>query len=164
MIDQLKKEFDYFILLISSWSLFFAFIVEYIFISKPCVLCVYQRFPYLLLIYLSIITLSSKRNILINYSYLLLIITSILLAGYHTGVEEGIFTLSKFCKPLFHLNTDISVESFKKMLDIDSTPKCDKAEMLILGLSLAKWNLLLNLFLLITIVRINFFRRIRTNA
>jgi disulfide bond formation protein DsbB len=143
----------YFLLLIlSSGSLAFAYFVEYIIHLSACPLCIYQRFPYLVFITLSIISLSSEKNY-IKY-YIFTAIIAICLAGYHTGVERGIFELSSLCKPLVSISDSTSTEDFVKLLYNKPIATCEKPALVILGLSMTEWNLLLNLGLLAVFIKL----------
>ena len=50
-----KKKFYLFILIYSLLAIFFALYVEHILNYKPCTLCVYQRIPYVLAIFVSFV-------------------------------------------------------------------------------------------------------------
>lgn len=139
---------DFLILILSVFGLCFAFFVEYIMQLAPCPLCVYQRFPYLVLIMLSIISLINERTDYTKY-YVLIILSSILLAGYHTGVERGIFELSSMCKPLVSISSNTPIEEFTKMLYSEPIATCSKPALVILNLSMTEWNLILNITLLV---------------
>lgn len=142
----------FFLLLISTSALFFAYIVEYIGHLTPCPLCVYQRFPYLIFIFISIIGLANGSPETLRKCLLLTIIGAIILAGYHTGIERGFFELSSFCKPLISIKDNLSPLDFKKLLYSQDMPLCNKPALVILGLSMTEWNLLLNCLLLIFLI------------
>jgi disulfide bond formation protein DsbB len=150
MSTKLKNPY-FLLLLLSSGSLAFAYFVEYIMHLSACPLCIYQRFPYLIFIFLSLIALSSEENY-IKY-YILTAICAILLAGYHTGVEHGIFELSSVCKPLVSIADNISATEFAKLLYNEPIATCNKPALVILNLSMTEWNLLLNLGLLIAFIK-----------
>jgi disulfide bond formation protein DsbB len=146
------------IMVLSALALAFAYVIEYIGRFPVCPLCVYQRFPYLILILLSIISISeeSQKN-LIKY-YRITVIAAILLAFYHTGVERGIFEMSGFCKPLVKISDNLSVSDFTKMLyNTETLGKCNKPALVIFGLSMTEWNLILNVLLFIILIRPEFF-------
>ena len=146
------------LLLLSSVSLLFAYFVEYVMHLAACPLCIYQRFPYLIFIMLSIISLSDSRN----YSkyYVITAIFASLLAGYHTGIERGIFELSGFCTPLVSISDNVSVNDFKKMLYNEQIGMCNKPALVIFSLSMTEWNLLLNLTLLTIFIKLKNYRGI----
>ena len=139
------------LLLISTISLAFAYIVEYIMHLAACPLCIYQRFPYLIYIMLSIIALSSKENY--DRYFALTAFSACMLAGYHTGIERGVFELSAFCTPLVSVTDNISVEDFTKMLYNQQIGTCNKPALVIFSLSMTEWNLLLNLALLAMFIK-----------
>ncbi len=137
------------LLLLSSISLAFAYFVEYVMNIAACPLCIYQRFPYLIFIILSLISLSSatlKTKSHIKY-YIITAFCAILLAVYHTGIEREIFQVSSFCKPLVSVTDNISADDFTKMLYNDQIGMCNKPALMILSLSMAEWNLFLNIVL-----------------
>lgn len=137
-------------LFISVFSLFFAYFVEYIFTTPVCPLCVYQRFPYLMLILISIIGIQFQEDSMGDSLYRYYFVTffiAILIAAYHSGVERGIFEMSTLCKPAVEIADDITIEDFKKILESIKPAMCNKPSIVIFGLSMAEWNLLLNVFL-----------------
>jgi len=107
---------------------------------------------------LSLISLSSTKN----YSpyYIITAICAAMLAGYHTGIERGIFELSSFCTPLVSVTDNISVNDFKRMLYNKQIGMCNKPALVILGLSMTEWNLLLNLALLTMFVKLKNYKGI----
>lgn len=141
-----------FLLLLSIASLLCVYFVEYILHIVACPLCIYQRFPYLVLIMLSIISLSDEKDYT-NY-YIITILCAIFLASYHTGIERGLFELSSFCKPLISITDNLSVTDFKKMLYAKPLASCNKAALIIFGLSMTEWNLILNLALLVLFIKL----------
>lgn len=150
---SIKLKDPYVLLLaLSSVSLVFAYIVEYMMGLPACPLCIYQRFPYLILILLSIMSISGQNGL--NKYYIITAIFSIFLAGYHTGVERGIFEMSGFCTPLVRISDNISVSDFTKMLySAGPIGQCNKPALVIFGLSMTEWNLILNLFLLTIFIK-----------
>ncbi len=140
------------LLLISAISLSFAYIVEYVMNLSACPLCIYQRFPYLIFIMLSIIAVSSKENY--DRYFIITAIFACMLAGYHTGIERGIFELSAFCTPLVSVTDNLSIEDFTKMLYNEQIGTCNKPALVIFGLSMTEWNLLLNLALLTIFIKL----------
>ena len=151
MSMKLKNQYIL-LLLISAASLSFAYIVEYIMHLAACPLCIYQRFPYLIFITLSIIAASSEKNY--DHYFIITAIFACILAGYHTGIERGIFELSPFCTPLVSVTDNLSVEDFTKMLYNEQIGTCNKPALVIFGLSMTEWNLLLNLVLLTIFIKI----------
>lgn len=150
MRTLLIKHFHIGILGLCIISLSAAFIVEYLMDLSPCPLCVYQRFPFLALICTSICAVQEKHVQVskkwLNW-YLIFFLIAIFLTVYHTGVERGIFEMSSFCKPAISIPANFDVVDFKNMLESISAVQCDKPALTIFALSMAEWNLLLNIFL-----------------
>ena len=137
------------ILILSLISLIFAYFVEYVMNIAPCPLCLYQRWPYFLLIILSILGLlfSGKRRIILKLFILIFFIASFL-AGYHSGVERGVFKPSSLCEPTVKFSDDLSTNDIKNMLYNKPIGTCTKAALKIGGFSMTEWNLALNIFML----------------
>jgi len=149
---SIKRENLYLSLLcLSVACLAFAYFVEYVMNLVACPLCIYQRFPCLILIMLSIISLSSNKN---YFSYCFItILCAILLAGYHSGVERGFFASSSMCSPLVSISDNLSSVDFKKMLYSGHIGTCKKPALVIFGFSMTEWNLLFNAFLLVLLTK-----------
>lgn len=137
------------ILLISSISLYGAFIIEYIMHYPVCLLCIYQRFPYLIFISLTIISLAGGK--MRDLFYLLNFIFALALAAYHIAIERGFLEMSGFCKPLVQISEHLSLQDFTNLLySNDQLGACNRVAFSFLSLSLTEWNFLLNLLLLIS--------------
>lgn len=137
-------------LILSVACLYAAYVMEYFFQMLPCPLCVYQRFPFLIWIVAAIIGYAGSFTP--KKTYIVTSIFAAVLASYHAGVEMGIFEMSSFCKPLVLINDNITISDFRQMLyNSTQMPLCNKPAFLFLGLSLASWNLIFNLFV-ITII------------
>jgi disulfide bond formation protein DsbB len=136
------------ITLIAMISLSIAYFVEYVLGFAPCPLCLYQRFPYFVLIILGIIGVFIERKNPIFLGIILTISSSIILAGYHTGVERGIFAPSDSCKG----EVQISAADAMKLLYDQPIATCTKPPFKVVGLSMTEWNLLYNLFLLVILI------------
>jgi disulfide bond formation protein DsbB len=145
---SIKPIYYIFILFISICSIVCAYFVEYILSLAACPLCIYQRFPYLILFMLSIIGLSSDYKL--RSFYQIIIFFAIILAGYHTGVENGWFEMAGLCKPLVSFESVKGVDAFKNMLYSGQLGVCNKPVILIMGFSMAEINLVLNIILLFT--------------
>ena len=70
-----KKNFYLIILFYSLFAIFFALYVEYVLGYEACKLCLYQRIPYIIAIFISFIGYNYFKNdkilILIIFSYLI---------------------------------------------------------------------------------------------
>lgn len=137
------------LILISLFSLGLAFFTEYVLGFPPCKLCIYQRWPY---VFLAIIALANLTRVANNkITNLLIIVTisaAISIAGYHTGVERGLFEASATCNPDVKLSAATTDNDFLQMLEDKPIASCAKAPFKVLYLSMTEWNLLFNLALL----------------
>ena len=85
------KKFYLVIFLISIISLLGAIFIENILEQSPCKLCLYQRIPYLISIFICFFGFNYYKNFLWMYLLLMLFIISAILSGYHVGIENSIF-------------------------------------------------------------------------
>jgi disulfide bond formation protein DsbB len=134
---------------ISIISLSYAFFVEYILGFEPCILCLYQRIPYFLLIILSIsgAIFPNKKQIL--YFLAIIIFAAICLAAYHTGVERAFFDPTATCNMGVRIPDNISLEEVRELLYNAPIANCTVASYKIFKLSMTEWNLIMNICLII---------------
>ena len=142
-----------FLLFIISASLTAAFIIQYGLGHQPCKLCIYERIPYILSIFLIIELIFFKKNEKTTLSLLSLIfIISTILAFYHIGIEQGFFTESFVCESASFSETltkDQLLEQLKQ-----SPISCKDVSFKFLGLSLASINVIFSLALSVIFVRL----------
>ena len=91
------KNLYIFICFLSLFSILSALYIEHVLGAMPCKLCIYQRIPYLLAIFTSIIGYIFLDQKLWLYIILLIFFSSFLLSGYHSGIENSIFAEFKGC-------------------------------------------------------------------
>ena len=74
-------------------GLIFAYVVQYQLGHQPCKLCLYERIPYFLSIFLIIEILFYKKYVKTSLLILSIIFfISFILAFYHFGIEQGFFS------------------------------------------------------------------------
>jgi disulfide bond formation protein DsbB len=110
--------------------------------AAPCQLCIWQRYPYAVLIVLGLVGYFWQPRLMLGLSFLVLLVGAGL-AGYHFGVEEGWFALPTGCAAGADAT---SVEELRRMLS-EAPPACDQVRFTVLGWSLAAWNFLASLAL-----------------
>ena len=141
------------ILFISSATLIAAFIIQYGLGHQPCKLCIYQRIPYILSIFLIIELIFFKKNEKTTLLLLSLIfIISVILAFYHFGIEQGFFTESLVCESTSFSETltkDQLLEQLKK-----NPISCKDVSFKVLGLSLASINVIFSLVLSVIFLKL----------
>ena len=136
---------------ISLISIIAAFLIEYVLGHQPCNLCLMQRIPYGLSIFLIILNYLIKKNV--QFIILLLIILfsfSFLISFYHFGIEQGIFSESSVCG-LNSVSEIISKEEILKQLN-ERNISCKDVTFRIFGLSLTTFNIVISLFLSILLI------------
>ncbi len=129
--------------LFSFSALSAALIGQYGFGLHPCDLCIYQRIPYALIIVVGLtgIFIKSPRR-----RYIFLIICAILfladagIAGYHTGVEQGIFKGPSACSS--NSSGEKTLEELRAEIMNAPLVSCSQAMVYIFGLSMAAWNMI----------------------
>ena len=128
------KLFYFLIFLISSLSLLIAIYIEKALGHMPCSLCLYQRIPYLLAIFVCFIGYNFNKNLIWLYLLLLIFLSSAALSGYHTGVENNIFSELSSCK-----NENINIIDKTKLLDSlkESNVSCKDVNFIIIWFLIA---------------------------
>jgi len=141
------------ILIFSILSILFAFYVEYILGHKPCNLCLFQRLPYILIIFLIVLLLIFRNFERLIFLFLSIIFLSgALLALYHVGIEQGIFSESFVCKGDDNDGT-LNKEEILKQLKIRQI-SCKDVTFTMLGVSLATINTFVSTILAIITFKI----------
>jgi len=153
-MDNLKIEFYLkLILLISFVSIISAYFIEYGLGYQPCNLCLIERIPYGLTIFLITLNYFFKKNE--KFIILLLIITflfSLIISIYHFGIEQGFFEESTVCGVKNAIEI-ISKEELLKQLQ-QKTVSCKDVTFKIFGMSLTSINILISLIILIILIKI----------
>ena len=151
MSDQNIKKFFIIVFATSFFSLAVALYVEYVLSFKPCILCIYQRIPYAIALLISLIAFfkGNKKTLLVILG--LTFVASVLLSGYHVGIEKGIV------EPIFSCTGDninaLEKEEILKSLN-NIQPDCRDVDFSIFGVSLATLNFIISFVLTIVIVYI----------
>ena len=138
------KKFYLLIFLISTISLLGAVFIENVLEQSPCRLCLYQRIPYLISIFICFFGFNYYKNFLWMYLLLILFIISAILAGYHVGIENSIFEEFSGCT-----SENINITNKLDLLNNlkKTMPSCKNVDFKIFGLSLATINLIISLII-----------------
>ena len=145
------KKFYLLIFLISTISLLGAVFIENVLEQSPCRLCLYQRIPYLISIFICFFGFNYYKNFLWMYLLLMLFIISAILSGYHVGIENGIFEESSGCT-----SENINITNKLDLLNNlkKTMPSCKNVDFKLFGLSLATINLIISLIISAISIRI----------
>ena len=145
------KNFYILIFAISLSSLLIALYIEFFLGFKPCKLCMYQRIPYLLAIFITFFGISYYNNLLWLYCLLITFVSSILISGYHFGIEQDVFKEFSGCTTN---NMDlIDKDKLLKLLQSE-IKSCKNVEFKIFGFSLAAINLFLSTVIFILTAKV----------
>ena len=142
-----------FILALLSFSLIGAYTIEYGLGYKPCKLCIYQRVPYFLSIFLILNILITNRYV--RSSLFLLAFVSLCgsaLAFYHFGIEQGFFSETFLCETK-NLSNNLSKEEVLKQLR-ENTTSCKNVDFKVFGQSLASINTIFSFVLLVIFIKL----------
>ena len=153
MFKKNENIYFYFILFIISTVLLAAFIIEHGLGYQPCKLCVYERIPYFLSIFLLLEIIFLKKNIKITLLLLLItFVISTVLALYHLGIEQGLITESFACK------SEISSQSLSKEQLLETLKQniksCKDVDFKLFGFSLASINAIFSLAISVIFFRL----------
>lgn len=144
----MNKVTNYFlaILLINILVILSALFIEFFLKIKPCILCIYQRYPYYIIAFLSLIYFLKKDlKILLILLIILTSLASIILSTYHVGIETGLIEETTSCKT--SLNNNLSKDAILKQLESNLASSCKEVNFKLFGFSLASINIILSLIL-----------------
>ena len=146
-----RKSFYLIIFFISLISIISALYIEYILQYEPCKLCIYQRLPYIVAIFLSFIGFNYSNNDQILIVTIMIFALSAILSGYHFGIENSVFDELSACTNGSSdiLNKSKLLESLNKTMPVN----CKDATFKILGISLAAINTILSILIVIFSIR-----------
>ena len=145
------RRFYLIIFIFSLLSLIIALYIEFFLGYSPCKLCIYQRMPYLIAIFITFLGRSYYKNLIWLYALLLIFFSSFLLSGYHFGIEQGVFNEFSGCT-----RNSLNITDKNKILELlnSDVNSCKNVDFKIFGLSLAAINLLLSFIIFILIFKV----------
>lgn len=144
----MNKFTNYFIaiLLVNILVILSALFIEFFLKVKPCILCIYQRYPYYIITFLSLIYFLKKDlKIILILLIILTSLASITLSTYHVGIETGLIEETTSCKT--SLNNNLSKDAILKQLESNLASSCKEVNFKLFGFSLASINIILSLIL-----------------
>ena len=153
MTNKINKKFLFLLLTFISLIIISAFVIEYQLGHKPCSLCIYERIPYFISIFLILKILFNKNYQKITLFILFLVfLISATLGFYHFGIEQGFFNESLICAAE-NLSENISKEELLTLLE--SNPiSCKDIAFKILGFSLASINTIFSIILSVIFIKL----------
>lgn len=138
-----------FICLVCAGALGAAYIGEHLYNLKPCMLCYYQRYLFMLILFIGalgyLMTKERQRIAMIYLSGAFFMINAGV-AVYQVLVEKKWVTLPQVCK-----NTKLATTSFanfkESLISKGTLPPCDQVSWELFGISMAGYNALFTLLL-----------------
>ncbi len=139
------RNFYLFIFCLSIISLVSAIYIEYYLGFNPCILCLYQRIPHLISIFICFFGYNFSSKKIWLYLIILIFIGNLIIAGYHFGIENNLFSSFAECKVN---NTDL-INKNEILNSMDNLPaSCENVTFKIAGFSLATINLFISTLIL----------------
>ena len=140
-LERKFKIFYSLIILLSLSSICYAFFVEYILGYKPCMLCKYQRIPYILALIIGLIGFVKPSNKRVIFFIFLTFLISMTLSGYHVGIEQELYQSIMNCS-----DDNLSILEEGKLLESLNVinPDCRNVNFAVFGVSLATINFVLS--------------------
>jgi disulfide bond formation protein DsbB len=138
-----------FLLVASAGSLLAAFFFQYVIGLQPCILCIWQRWPYAAVIVLTILILTAAaRAPKLRAALLALCGVALLFGGgvavFHVGVEQHWWTGTPGCGVPATAN---SIEAMRAQIMAAPVVRCDQVAWSLFGISMASYNILISLVL-----------------
>ena len=155
MNKQINKKILFTILIFISLILISTFIIEHKLGHQPCKLCLYERIPYFISIFLiiKIFFIRSYEKITLLILFLVFMISSVL-AFYHFGIEQGFFNETLACTT-GNLLENLSKEELLEQLN-QNTISCKDVSFEIFGISLATINTIFSFLLSVIFIKLVF--------
>ena len=165
LIEYRYKNLFTLITVLSVLALAIAYFTEYVLDFAPCPLCLYQRIPYFVIIIFSTLALIYKKFYKLGLTVIILsLISSIVISAYHSGVERKIFLPLDTCKNSVALKTAKNFEEYERLIENAKTASCTEPAFTIFGLSMAEYNLIANIILLLLLTRIIFIKSLNAKT
>ena len=142
MIDKKNSLFLIIVFLLLILSLISAFIIEYGLGHKPCKLCIYQRIPFILSIFICFFGYNLNDKTIWLLALVSIFTLNAFLSGYHVGIENSFFSEFSGCT-----NDGLDIQDKDQLLNKlkDINVSCKDVVFKIFGLSLATINLIISL-------------------
>ena len=145
----IRENWPFIVFLICCIAVCFALTAEYLFKIFPCKMCLYQRYPYYLIIIISIIFFFSKKFSFTIYCIFteILFITGLFFSIWHVGIEQKILPGFSGCTNAIEKTN--SLTNLKNQILKQNVISCDEITWSFMGISAATLNSLLLILLLL---------------
>ncbi len=131
-----------------------ALVIDSLLGYEPCILCLYERIPYILISLISFASFfyATKVKRILLQLCCLCAFSGAGIAIYHVGVEKTWWHPSSKCVPDTNFGEIDSLEEFKNKLQSSKLGDCSKPALKILSFSLAELNLMMSLLMLFVFI------------
>ena len=148
-MNRILNNWPALLFLLSTIAIVSALTAEYIFELAPCPMCLKQRYPYYVIIIITIFfyILKRFRHIWLFILSQLAIFYGLFYSVWHVGIEQKILMGPVSCSGTL-TNTN-SIQDLKEQISNQSIINCSDISWTILGLSAASINSILLLLILI---------------
>ncbi|MCH7805655.1 MAG: disulfide bond formation protein B [Proteobacteria bacterium] len=157
----MKKILDLFV---ANWGLFFlgasvavlgaAYFFQFVLGYQPCELCLYQRYPYMIIAVVALIAYVTRHRHDIGLKraargfliiIIMLLFLEVFLAAHHIGVEQGFWQAFTACAGI-DIDPSATTEEYLRFLSEIQVIACDQRRTF-LGISFAEYNIVIATFL-----------------
>lgn len=136
-------------LLAAVFALAAAFISQYVFGLAPCVLCLYQRWPYAVIIVLSLLGLylagKPPAPTILMFAVGIAFLTTSGIGAFHVGVEQGWWEGTTEC--VGDTSTVMSIDALRQQIETAPVVRCSDIAWSLFGISMAGYNMIAALIL-----------------
>jgi disulfide bond formation protein DsbB len=150
---KLKKLFYISLLIFASGALVSSYIAEIFFHYRPCILCYYQRYGFIVL---AITAIWSYRYKLFYIGSLIVLFSLLCLNSYHIGVEQKWWNPMEACirkhvdlKSIQDLPLEKRVQAYQNQLLQTPVTRCDEVQWRIFTIPITIWAELCLIFFLL---------------
>jgi len=146
----LKRKNIYLLIFIYSLiAILSAIYIEKVLEYLPCKLCIYQRIPFLVAIFICFLGYNYFKSERILIALIITFTLSSALAGYHFGIENSIFEEYAGCTI-----TNIDITNKEKIIEsLGMVKNCKDVEFTVLGISLSGLNFFTSLLIVLFSLR-----------
>lgn len=112
----------------------------------PCKLCYYQRYIYYFIPCIAVLALFFRRKLIFFLTLFFLLIAEIAVAFFHVGVEKKWWQYNSECA--VNIFSDSAINDLSQIMSQKIVP-CDTPQIITWGLSMAGWNTIYAILLII---------------
>ncbi len=140
-MNSLYKHALWIALAMSVATIGMVFIAQYGFDLHPCVLCIYQRWPYAAIMALVVLWFFLRQivsEVIVRLLVAASFATTAGIAAYHVGVEQGWWEGTAECAA--DTSAGLSIEQLREQLMTAPIVKCNEIAWELFGISMAGYN------------------------